>query len=89
MMDQTRKRETGINRYIAGAVTPLIVAGVRHPFLSAVTISAWYGGLAPGLVALLISFLMADYLLITPYSLDPLLEQMLRKGKKDPRMLED
>jgi PAS domain S-box-containing protein len=84
MMNQTRKRETSIIRYIVGVVTPLIVAGVLHstwpffqtspvsPFLFAVTISAWYGGLGPGLLALLISYLLADYLFIPPYfSLGP------------------
>lgn len=49
----------------------LVLRAVTHqsPFLfyvAAVTFSAWYGGLGPGLLTTLISVLFADYFLIEP-----------------------
>jgi signal transduction histidine kinase len=43
-----------------GAVAPLVL------FSLAVTVSAWYGGLGPGLVATLASGLLGDYFFIPP-----------------------
>jgi signal transduction histidine kinase len=45
---------------ILGAVAPLVL------FSLAVTVSAWYGGLGPGLVATLASGLLGDYFFIPP-----------------------
>src|SRR5262249_3741037 len=43
-----------------GAVAPLVL------FSLAVTVSAWYGGLGPGLVATFASGLLGDYFFIQP-----------------------
>src|SRR5262249_27258770 len=43
-----------------GAVAPLVLSSL------AVTVSAWYGGLGPGLVATLASGLLGDYFFIPP-----------------------
>jgi signal transduction histidine kinase len=45
-----------------GPVAPLVL------FTFAVTVSAWYGGLGPGLVATLASGILGDYFFITPRS---------------------
>src|SRR5215813_12588539 len=45
---------------VLGAVAPLVL------FSLAVTVSAWYGGLGPGLVATLGSGLLGDYFFIEP-----------------------
>ena len=76
------ERQNGISRtrrYLMALVTPVVVAGAmqltwpffEHApvslFLVAVMLSAWYGGLGPGLVSVLVSLLLADYFFIQPY----------------------
>ena len=67
------------HRYLAALVAPALVAGVmqatwplleRSPiplFWLAVMFSAWYGGLGPGLLSVVFSFLLARFLFIPPY----------------------
>jgi PAS domain S-box-containing protein len=53
---------------IKSFVDPLLAA--ESPFLfffAAVIISAWYGGLGPGLAALALSALLGDFLFLTPF----------------------
>jgi PAS domain S-box-containing protein len=45
---------------------PLLEPGVFVLFLPAVMVSAWYGGLGPGLLATLLSALSIDYFLLSP-----------------------
>ncbi len=47
-------------------LNPYIRATPAAPFFAAVMVSAWYGGLAPGLFATLLSTLALDYLLLRP-----------------------
>lgn len=66
-------------RFLVAVVAPLIVAAVmqlswpilqQSPvalFVLVVMFSAWYGGLNPSLISVIISILLADYLFIAPY----------------------
>jgi PAS domain S-box-containing protein len=66
-------------RYFIAIIAPAVMAVVMQltwpffeqsagaPFLLAVMICAWFGGLGPGLLSVLISFLVADYFFIQPY----------------------
>jgi PAS domain S-box-containing protein len=45
---------------------PLLEHGIFVLFLPAVMVSAWYGGLGPGLLATLLSALSIDYFLLSP-----------------------
>src|SRR5688500_9811715 len=47
---------------------PFFEANPVTIYLIAVIVSAWYGGLAPGLVSLTISFLLTNYYFIEPYN---------------------
>ena len=62
------------NPYLAPTLTP--------PFFAAVMVSAWYGGLGPGLLATALSTLAINYFLVEPlYSLDiPNLGTLARLG---------
>ncbi|HKP44976.1 MAG TPA: PAS domain S-box protein [Pyrinomonadaceae bacterium] len=65
--------------YVVALTAPLVVAGVMQltwpfllpnpasPYLLAVAIAAWYGGLTPALVSLAVSLLLADFFFIAPY----------------------
>lgn len=66
-------------KYLIALLAPVIVASVMQVtwpffehspvslFLLAVMISAWYGGLGPGLLTLFVSLLLVDYFFIRPY----------------------
>ena len=45
---------------------PLIAPTISPLFFAAVTLSAWYGGLGPGLLATVLSVFASDYFLIPP-----------------------
>jgi PAS domain S-box-containing protein len=75
-----RKHERArVSRYLVAILAPFAIAGVtqiswpffeRGPFflfLLAVMVAAWYGGIGPGLVSMLVGFFLADYLFIQPY----------------------
>lgn len=76
---ERQKDRSHAGRYLTAVIAPMVVAGVMQltwpffeqsssaPFLLAVMICAWYGGLGPGLLSVLISFLVADYFFIQPY----------------------
>jgi PAS domain S-box-containing protein len=76
---EKQKERSPARRYLTALLAPAIVAGVmqltwpffeQSPvtlFLLAVVFSAWYGGLGPGLLSVLASFLFADYFFIAPY----------------------
>jgi PAS domain S-box-containing protein len=53
---------------IRESLDPLLGGGTRPfiTFFAAVAVSAWYGGLWPGLLSILLSFLVADYFFIPP-----------------------
>ena len=46
---------------------PLLSRTPLQLFLAAITVSAWYGGLGPGLTATVLSALLANYFLFPPY----------------------
>ncbi|MBE9178984.1 PAS domain S-box protein [Oculatella sp. LEGE 06141] len=46
---------------------PLLAQSIFAFFIAAVTISAWYGGMKPGLVATVLSTLLAGYFFIAPF----------------------
>lgn len=53
---------------IRESLDPLLEGGTRPfiTFFAAVAVAAWYGGLWPGLLSILLSFLVADYFFIPP-----------------------
>ena len=53
---------------IRESLDPLLGGGTRPfiTFFAAVAVAAWYGGLWPGLLSILLSFLVADYFFIPP-----------------------
>jgi len=65
--------------YLAALIAPAVIAGVIQvtwpffrdspvlPYFLAVIFCAWYGGLGPGLLSLVISFLLTDFFFIEPY----------------------
>jgi PAS domain S-box-containing protein len=67
------------SRYLVAFLGPLIIAGVMRltwpffeynpvsPYFLAVVFCSWYGGLGPGLLSLVISFLITDFFFIEPY----------------------
>lgn len=77
-LNQQKERSPAYS-YLVALIAPAIVAGVmqltwpffeQSPvslFLLAVSFCAWYGGLGPGLLSVLVSFLFVDYLFVTPY----------------------
>jgi PAS domain S-box-containing protein len=77
-MDKQKQRSL-IRRYVVAVLAPAFVAVVMQltwpffqgslasPYLLAVLFCAWYGGLGPGLVSVLVSLLVADYFFIVPY----------------------
>ena len=78
-MDTHRGRESLTSRYLAALLAPAVMAGVMQvtwpffehnlvsPYLLAVIFCAWYGGLGPGLLSVVISLLLIDYFFIEPY----------------------
>jgi PAS domain S-box-containing protein len=74
-----REGRRGAVRYLLAILAPAAVACVMQltwpffepaptsPFLTAVMLCAWYGGLGPGLLSMLVSFLLANYFFIEPY----------------------
>lgn len=76
---QRQKEHSPRVRYLMALLAPIVVAGVMQltwPFfqqapislyLLAVMFCSWYGGLGPGLLSVLVSFLIADYFFIEPY----------------------
>ena len=78
-MEHNRGRGSLTRRYLAALLAPAVVGGVMlftwplfnanpvSPYLLAVMFCAWYGGLGPGLLSVLISFLLSDYFFIQPY----------------------
>ena len=68
-----------VPRYLAAIMTPLIIASIMQlswpllaanpasPYLIAVAVCAWYGGLGPGLLSVLVSILLSNYFFIEPY----------------------
>lgn len=77
-MDKQKQRSL-LRRYVVAVLAPAFMAGVMYftwpffegslasPYLLAVMFCAWYGGLGPGLVSVLVSLLVADYFFIVPY----------------------
>jgi K+-sensing histidine kinase KdpD len=71
MVRQNARSHAG--RYLIAVIAPAVMAVVMQltwpffeqsasaPFLSAVMICAWFGGLSPEVLSVLISFLVADY----------------------------
>ena len=67
------------SRYLAALLAPVVIAGViqvtwpffEHnlvsPYLLAVILCAWYGGVGPGLLSVVVSFLLIDFFFIEPY----------------------
>jgi K+-sensing histidine kinase KdpD len=53
---------------LALVLEPLIEPGPFLPFLAAVVVSAWYGGLGPGLLATGIGVLASSYIFLVPTS---------------------
>jgi signal transduction histidine kinase len=51
---------------IAAALSPALERSPSPPFLAAIILVAWVGGLGPALVAILLSALFFDYLLLPP-----------------------
>ena len=74
-----RRVQPGGVRYLPALFAPAAVAVLVQltwpffepspvsPFLMTVTLCAWYGGLGPGLLSVLVSFLLANYFFIEPY----------------------
>lgn len=66
-------------RYLIALIAPAVVAvamqltwpffelSLSAPYSLAVMICTWSGGLGPGLLSVLISFLVADYFFLQPY----------------------
>ena len=78
-MESSKGRKSLASMYLAALVAPAVIAGVMQvswpffqddpisPYLLAVVFCSWFGGLRPGLLSILISFLVADYFFIEPY----------------------
>ena len=78
-METNKRRGSLTSRYLAALLAPAIIAGViqvtwpffQHnlvsPYLLAVIFCAWYGGLGPGLISVVVSFLLIDFFFIEPY----------------------
>jgi len=78
-METNRGRGSLTSRYLAALLAPTVIAGViqvtwpffQHnlvsPYLLAVIFCAWYGGLGPGLLSVVISLLLNDFFFIEPY----------------------
>jgi len=68
-------------RYLAALLAPAVIASVMQvtwpffehnpvtPYLLAVIFCAWYGGLGPGLLSIVVSFFLTDFFFIEPYFL--------------------
>jgi len=66
-------------RYLAAVLAPAVIAGVMFvtwplllqnpvsPFLLAVIFCAWYGGLWPGMLSIVISLVLTDFFFMEPY----------------------
>ena len=80
-MDISKGRESLTSRYLAALLAPTVIAGVIQvtwpffdhnlvtPYLLAVIFCAWYGGLGPGLLSVIVSFFLIDYFFIDRYFL--------------------
>ena len=78
-MDNKSGRGPVASRYLAALIAPAVIAGAMQvtwplfrdnpvsPYLLAVIFCAWYGGLGPGLLSLVVSFLLTDFFFIEPY----------------------
>ena len=78
-MESNKGRGSLTSRYLAALLAPAVIAGVMQvtwpffqhnpvlPYLLAVIFCAWYGGLGPGLLSVVISFLLTDFFFIEPY----------------------
>jgi PAS domain S-box-containing protein len=78
-MESNKGRGSLTRRYLAALLAPAVVAGVMQvawpffeynpvsPFLLAVIFCAWYGGLGPGLLSVVISVLLTNFIFIKPY----------------------
>ena len=78
-MESNKGRGSLIRRYLAALLAPAVIAGAMQvtwplsehnpvqPYLLAVIFCSWYGGLGPGLLSLVISFLLTDFFFIEPY----------------------
>ena len=66
---------------ITSLLGPLLARTQLQLFLAAIMVSAWYGGLGPGLLATALSALLANYFLFPPYGSFLLsLEEILQFG---------
>src|ERR1700674_5396675 len=77
-MDNTKERGSLTSRYLPALVAPAVIAGVMQvtwplfqhspvsPYLLAVIFCAWYGGLGPGLLSVVISLVLTDFFFIEP-----------------------
>lgn len=66
-------------RYLPALLAPLAAAAVVRltwpffetspisPFFAAVMVSAWFGGVGPGMVSVVVAFVLADYFFVQPY----------------------
>ncbi len=78
-MKSSNGRASLTSRYLAALLAPAVIAGVMQvtwpffqhdpvsPYLLAVIFCTWYGGLGPGLLSVVISFLLTDFFFIEPY----------------------
>jgi PAS domain S-box-containing protein len=76
---EQQREHSPARRYLTALLAPLIVAAVIQlswphfaqspfaPFLLAVTFSAWYGGLNPGLLSVFVSAVLANFFFVEPY----------------------
>jgi len=78
-MDSNNGRGSLTSRYLTALLAPAVITGAMQvtwpffqhnpasPYLLAVVFCAWYGGLRLGLLSVVISFLLTDFLFIEPY----------------------
>lgn len=78
-METDQGRTSLTSRYLAALLAPAVIAVVMQvtwpffqhdpvsPYLLAVIFCTWYGGLGPGLLSVVISFLPTDFFFIEPY----------------------
>ena len=77
-MDSNNGRGSLTSRYLTALLAPAVIAGAMQvtwpffqhdpisPYLLAVVFCAWYGSLRLGLLSVVISFLLTDFLFIEP-----------------------
>ena len=76
---QKEQRPSPVRQYLVALVAPAVIAGFMQLtwpllkdspaglFLLAIAFCSWYGGLRAGLVATVVSILLADYFFFAPY----------------------